>query len=86
MVLGVTDVLADVAFAALALLVAVLAIYLAIRLLGKLAKFVIILVLIVLAVWLVFSDKCFLHQYFDFLPTVFATRFSPFFGFKGGTV
>lgn len=86
MVLGVTDVLADVAFAALALLVAVLAIYLAIRLLGKLAKFVIILVLIVLAVWLVFSDKSFLHQYFDFLPMVFAPGFSPFFGFKGGTV
>ncbi len=84
MVLGVTDVLADVAFAALALLV--LAIYLAIRLLGKLAKFVIILVLIVLAVWLVFSDKSFLHQYFDFLPMVFAPLFSAAFGFSGGMV
>ena len=86
MVLSVTDVLADVAFAALAFLVAVLAIYLAIRLLGKLAKFVIILVLIVLAVWLVFSDKSFLHRYFDFLPAVFAPGTPLFSEFRGRMV
>lgn len=59
--------LTDVAFAALAILVAVLAIYLAIRLLGKLAKFAVILVLIVLAVWLIFSERSFLHEYIGFL-------------------
>lgn len=82
MVLGITDVLTDVAFAALAVLITVLAIYLAIRLLGKLAKFIIILVLIGLAVWLVFSDKSFLHQYFDFLPRFFTKEAFLCFGFR----
>ena len=49
----------DIAYAALALLIAVLAIYFAIRILGRIAKFVVtVIVLIVMAVvlWLVFSD------------------------------
>lgn len=82
MFLSITGVLADVAFAAIAFLVAVLAIYLAIRLLGKLAKFVIILVLLVLAAWLVFSDKSFLHQYFDFLPKLFSREAFLYFGIR----
>ncbi len=82
MVLTITSVLTDVAFAAIALLVAVLAIYLAIRLLGKLAKFVIILVLIGLAAWLVFSDKSFLHPYFDFLPKLFSKEAFLYFGIR----
>ena len=48
--------LTDIAMAAVALLVTVLAMYLALRLLGKLAKFFIILIAVVLVVWLLFAD------------------------------
>ncbi|MBQ8357013.1 MAG: hypothetical protein IJX39_04295 [Clostridia bacterium] len=51
----------DIAYAALALLVAVLAIYLAIRLLGKLAKFIIFVVVVVLVLWFIFSDNSILQ-------------------------
>ena len=50
----------DIAYAALALLIAVLAIYFAMRILGKIAKFVVtVIVLIVVAVvlWRIFSDS-----------------------------
>ncbi len=50
----------DIAYAALALLIAVLAIYFAIRILGRITKFVVtVIVLIVMAVvlWLIFSDS-----------------------------
>lgn len=49
----------DIAYAALALLIAVLAIYFAIRVMGKIAKFVVtVIVLIVVAVvlWKIFSN------------------------------
>ena len=49
----------DIAYAALALLIAVLAFYLVLRLLGKIAKFivsVIILVAVVAVLWFIFSD------------------------------
>lgn len=49
----------DIAYAALALLIAVLAIYFAVRIMGKIAKFVVtVIVLIVVAVvlWVIFSD------------------------------
>lgn len=49
----------DIAYAAVTLLIAVLAIYFAVRLLGKLAKFVItLIVLVVVAVvlWMIFSN------------------------------
>ena len=46
----------DLAYSALALLVAVLAIYLAVRLLGKLAKFVIIVVVIAAVAWFLLAD------------------------------
>ena len=48
------DILAEVARAALAVLVASLAIYLSLRLLGKIAKFVITLIVIALIVYFVF--------------------------------
>ena len=50
------------AYAALALLVAVIAIYLSVRLLGKLAKFVIILVVIALVLWLIFAENSILRD------------------------
>lgn len=49
-------ILVDIARAAVALLVAVLAIYLSLRLLGKIAKFVIIAVVIALVLWFLFSE------------------------------
>lgn len=48
------DILSEVARGALALLVASLAIYLSLRLLGKIAKFVIAVIVIVLIVYFVF--------------------------------
>ena len=56
--------LTDIAYAALALLIAVLALYFALRLLGKIAKFfvtVIILVVVVVALYLIFSDHSILN-------------------------
>ena len=49
----------DIAYAALSLLVAVLALYFALRVLGRIAKFVVtVVVLIVVAVvlWIIFKD------------------------------
>ena len=51
----------DIAYAALALLVAALAIYLSLRLFGKIAKFLITLVVILLALWFLFSDHSILQ-------------------------
>ena len=51
------EIFTDIAYAALALLIAVLAVYLAVRLLGKLTKFVIIVVAVVLVIWLILSDN-----------------------------
>ena len=48
--------LVDVAIGAVALLVTVLAIYLAFRLLGKLAKFFVTVIVIAFVLWLVFAD------------------------------
>ena len=50
------ELFADIAYAALALLIAALAIYLALRLLGKLAKFVIFVVVAALVLWFFLSD------------------------------
>ena len=49
-------ILSDIAYGALALLVALLVIYIALRLLGKFAKFVIILAVIALVLWFILSD------------------------------
>jgi vacuolar-type H+-ATPase subunit I/STV1 len=49
----------DIAYSALALLIAVLAIYLTVRLLGKLAKFVVctvILAVVAAVIWFIFSN------------------------------
>ncbi len=54
----------DMAYAALALLITVLAVYLSFRLLGKLAKFVITVIVVVAVIWFLFSDSSFL-QIFD---------------------
>lgn len=54
------ELLVDIAIAAVALLVTALAIYLAFRLLGKLAKFVVAVIVIVFVVWLLFSESSFL--------------------------
>ena len=62
--------LTDIAYAALALLIAVLALYFALRLLGKIAKFfvtVIILVVVVVALYLIFSDHSILKTASDLL-------------------
>ena len=47
----------DIAYAALALLITVLAIYLSARLLGKFAKFLITVVIVIAVLWFIFSDK-----------------------------
>ena len=60
----------DVAYAALALLIAVLALYLSLRLLGKIAKFfvtVIILVVVAVVLYLIFSDHSILQTASDLL-------------------
>ncbi len=49
--------LVDIAIGAVALLVTVLAIYLAFRLLGKLAKIFVTIWVIVLVIWLLFADS-----------------------------
>ena len=56
----------DIAYAALALLVAALAIYLSLRLFGKIAKFLITLVVILLALWFLFSDHSILQTLVSF--------------------
>lgn len=61
------QILVDVAIAAVAVLVAILAVYLAMRLLGKLAKFVIGVVIVALVLWFVLSDNSFLS---DVLPAL----------------
>ncbi|MBR2311899.1 MAG: hypothetical protein IKA46_01245 [Clostridia bacterium] len=56
------DLLVDIATSAVAVLITVLAIYLAIRLLGKLAKFFIMIIVVVFLIWLFFSDSSFLSE------------------------
>ena len=55
------QIFSDLAYAALALLVAILAVYLSLRLLGKLAKFAIIAIVAVAVIWFLFSDQSFLQ-------------------------
>lgn len=57
----------DLAYASLAVLVAVLAIYLALRLLGKFAKWLITVVVIVLVLWFLFSNHSILQYLLDAL-------------------
>lgn len=57
----------DLSYGALAMLVAVLAIYLALRLLGKFAKWLITVVIIVLVLWFLFSNHSILQYLLDLL-------------------
>ena len=68
----------DLAYASLAVLVAVLAIYLALRLLGKFAKWLITVVVIVLVLWFLFSNHSILQYLLDALGDLRAQ----FDGFK----
>ena len=56
------DLLVDIATSAVAVLITVLAIYLAMRLLGKLAKFFIMIIVVVFVIWLLVSDSSFLNE------------------------
>jgi hypothetical protein len=56
------DLLVDIATSAVAVLITVLAIYLAMRLLGKLAKFFITIIVVVFVIWLLVSDSSFLNE------------------------
>jgi len=56
----------ELAATALAILIAALAVYLGVRLLGKLAKFVIAVVVIVLILWFVLSDNSILSGLLPF--------------------
>jgi lipopolysaccharide export LptBFGC system permease protein LptF len=60
----------DIAYAALTLLIAVLAVYFALRLLGKLTKFVvtvIVVVVVVVVLWMIFSDHSIIQSASDLL-------------------
>jgi MFS superfamily sulfate permease-like transporter len=57
----------DLSWAALAVLVAVLAIYLALRLLGKFAKWLITVVVIALVLWFLFSNHSILQYLLELL-------------------
>ena len=60
-------ILSDIAYGALALLVALLVIYLALRLLGKFAKFVITLAVVGLVLFFVLSDHSILGTLMEFV-------------------
>lgn len=60
----------DLSWAALAVLVAVLAIYLALRLLGKFAKLLITVVVVLLVLWFLFSNHSILQYLLDLLGTL----------------
>lgn len=51
------EIFSDIAISAISVLVTLIAIYLSVRLLGKLAKFVIGVVIIAFLVWLFVSDN-----------------------------
>ena len=51
-----------IAYASIAILIAVLAIYLAIKLLGKISKFVVIVIAIAFLLWLLFSNHGFVQM------------------------
>ena len=60
--------LTQVAHGAVAVLVALLAVYLSLKLLGKIAKFVIGVVLIALVLWFLFSNASILQSIKDLIP------------------
>lgn len=80
MPLALTQILADIARGALAILIASLAIYLSLRLLGRIAKFVITLIVIALVVYFVFFATDIAQTIKD---AVLSLPFSPSFLRKG---
>ena len=61
------DTLVSVAISAVSVLVALIAVYLSLRLLGKIAKFVVIAVVIALLVWLFVADNSILNTIKDLI-------------------
>ena len=64
------EILTQLAHGALALLVCVLAIYLSLRLLGRIAKFVITLIVIAAVLWFIFSENSILQSIQGFSSTI----------------
>ena len=62
--------LIQLAHGAIALLIAALAIYLSLRLLGKIAKFVIVVVVIAVVLWFVLSDNSILQSVKDLFSSL----------------
>ena len=60
-------VLSDIAYGALALLVALLVVYIALRLLGKFAKFIITLAVVGLVLFFILSDHSILNTLMEFI-------------------
>lgn len=63
------ELLLQVAHGAVAVLISLLAIYLSIKLLGKIAKFVIGVILIALVLWFLLSDNSILQTVKDLIPS-----------------
>ena len=71
-----TDILIQIARGAIALLIAVVVIYLALKLMGKIAKFVIILVIIALILWFILSNPDVMQSAKDAISSL--ASFAPF--------
>ena len=63
------ELLLQVAHGAVAVLISLLAIYLSIKLLGRIAKFVIGVILIALVLWFLLSDNSILQTVKDLIPS-----------------
>ena len=61
------DWLINLAKAALAVMIAVLAVYFGVKIAGKVSKIVVIIALIVLTLWLIFSGSSPIHEYMGFI-------------------
>ena len=78
-----SQVILDLSYAALVILIAVLAVYLAFRLLGKFAKLLVTVAVIVLVLWLVFSNRGalqYLRDLVDSLKSGAGLSMMPFVG------
>ncbi len=60
------EIFTKIAYSAVAILIAVLAVYLAVRLIGKLAKFILIAIAVAAVLWLLFSQRAFLGGLLSF--------------------
>lgn len=63
------EILLQVAHGAVAVLISLLAIYLSIKLLGRIAKFVIGVILVALVLWFLLSDNSILQTVKDLIPS-----------------